>query len=89
MEEVERLYHLLPILQEMSLQNNPLCKRHLARSTIIFRFPTLKTLDGRDITLEERERVDVLFIHDRSLPNPTLPPNVQGKLAILTISCIY
>ncbi|KAH9154748.1 hypothetical protein AeRB84_003209 [Aphanomyces euteiches] len=79
MEEVERLHHLLPILQEMSLLNNPLCKRHLARSTIIFRFPTLKTLDGRDITLEERERVDVLFMHDRSLPNPTLPPSIQAS----------
>ncbi|RHY88295.1 hypothetical protein DYB35_008760 [Aphanomyces astaci] len=39
MEEIERLHLVLPILQEMCIQNNPVTKRHLARSTIIFRYP--------------------------------------------------
>ncbi|KAF0688537.1 Aste57867_19853 [Aphanomyces stellatus] len=77
MEELERLHGLMPILQELWVQNNPVSKRHLARSTIVFRYPSLKSLDGKDITLEERERVEVLFMHDRTLLNPTLPPNVQ------------
>ncbi|EQC34689.1 hypothetical protein SDRG_08006 [Saprolegnia diclina VS20] len=80
LEEVERLQPLIPIVQELWVLNNPLAKRHLCRSTIIYRYSSLKCLDGKDITLEERERVEVLFMHDRTMVAPSLPPAVSAAL---------
>ncbi|KDO34129.1 hypothetical protein SPRG_01399 [Saprolegnia parasitica CBS 223.65] len=80
LEEVERLQPLIPIVQELWVANNPLAKRHLCRSTIIYRYSSLKCLDGKDITLEERERVEVLFMHDRAMVAPSLPPAVSAAL---------
>ncbi|RHZ12911.1 hypothetical protein DYB37_010076, partial [Aphanomyces astaci] len=62
MEEIERLHLVLPILQEMCIQNNPVTKRHLARSTIIFRYPSLKTLDGKDITFSSEQCVYMVTV---------------------------
>ncbi|OQR81027.1 hypothetical protein ACHHYP_16851 [Achlya hypogyna] len=81
LEEVERLQPLIPIVQELWVLNNPLAKRHLCRSTIIYRYSSLKCLDGKDITLEERERVEVLFMHDRTMVAPSLPPAVSSAIA--------
>ncbi|OQR95919.1 hypothetical protein THRCLA_07461 [Thraustotheca clavata] len=81
LEEIERLQPLIPIVQELWVVNNPLAKRHLCRSTIIYRYSSLKCLDGKDITLEERERVEVLFMHDRSMATPSLPPAISNSIA--------
>jgi Leucine-rich repeat (LRR) protein len=54
--ELEKLA-CVPFLLELTLSNNPLARRQLYRPTAIRKLPTLKFVDGREVTMEERERV--------------------------------
>jgi hypothetical protein len=64
--ELSEVDHLLPdrampLLQELSLKNNPLSRKHLYRSTLIRKLPSLTIIDGREITQEEREKTEAIF----------------------------
>ena len=49
----------LPSLTELNFSNCPVCRKQLYRPTLIKKFPALRLLDAKDVTLEERERTEV------------------------------
>ena len=55
--EVDR-FSELPHLMEISLLNNPLTRKPNYRNAIIKRLPALIILDGKEITPEERQRIE-------------------------------
>ena len=60
----------IPFLMELSLNSNPVARKQLFRANCVRRLPTLKFIDGREVTYEERERVELMFVSDtRSLPH--------------------
>lgn len=66
LEEVDRL-SMMPTMIDLRLANNPLTKKHLYRQTVIYKLSFVKYLDGREISADERERVGVLFVHERAV----------------------
>eukprot|EP00949_MAST-11_sp_MAST-11-sp1_P004981 g4981.t1 len=66
--ELDKLANI-PFLMELSLVSNPISRKQLYRANVIRRLPTLKFVDGREVSIEERERVDLMFVNDgRSQP---------------------
>eukprot|EP00742_Colponemidia_sp_Colp-10_P007673 GILJ01008271.1.p1 GENE.GILJ01008271.1~~GILJ01008271.1.p1 ORF type:complete len:1377 (+),score=161.86 GILJ01008271.1:344-4132(+) len=61
--ELEKLAEL-PMLVELTLSSNPVARKQLYRPTLVRKMPTLKYLDGREIIMDERERVEMLFASD-------------------------
>ncbi|KAJ1494090.1 hypothetical protein T484DRAFT_1766595, partial [Baffinella frigidus] len=60
----------LPSVLDLTLSNNPLSRKQLYRATAIQKLQTLKILDNKEISAEERDRVDVLFsMETRSTPS--------------------
>jgi Leucine-rich repeat (LRR) protein len=55
--EVDRLAEL-PHLMEISLMNNPMSRKPNYRNSIIKRLPALIMFDGKEITGDERMRVE-------------------------------
>lgn len=55
--EVDRLSEL-PYLMEIALINNPMTRKPNYRIAIIKRLPALINLDGKDISAEERQRIE-------------------------------
>ena len=51
----------LPSLTELNCSNCPVCRKQLYRPSLIKKFPALRLLDGKDVTMEERERTELLF----------------------------
>jgi hypothetical protein len=56
--EVDRLSEL-PHLMEIALMNNPVARKPNYRNAIIKRLPALIVLDGKEITNEERQRIEL------------------------------
>ncbi|KAG1695276.1 hypothetical protein DVH05_020655 [Phytophthora capsici] len=65
LEEVEKLA-ALPSMVDLRMTNNPLTKKHLYRQHVLYKLNSLKVLDGRDIYSDEKERIDILFLHERA-----------------------
>ena len=61
--EVDKLADL-PHLMEISLMNNPMARKPMYRVAIIKRLPALIILDGKEITPEERSRIEVAGVQD-------------------------
>ena len=57
--EVDRLAEL-PHMMEIALMNNPMARKPNYRNAIIKRLPALIILDGKEITPEERQRVEMI-----------------------------
>ena len=55
--EVDRLSEL-PHLMEIALMNNPVARKPNYRTAIIKRLPALIVLDGKEISPEERQRIE-------------------------------
>ena len=55
--EVDRLAEL-PHLMEISLQNNPMARKPNYRNAIIKRLPSIVVFDGKEITPDERLRIE-------------------------------
>ena len=52
------------------MASNPIARKQLYRANAIRRLPTLKFVDGREVTYEERERVELMFVTDtRTMPH--------------------
>ena len=49
----------LPSLTELNLSTCPVCRKQLYRPTLIKKFPALRLLDAKCVSLEERERTEV------------------------------
>ena len=58
--EIEKVASI-PYLAELTVSNNPVARKQLYRPTLIRKVPTLKKLDGKDVSRDERERVEMLF----------------------------
>jgi len=58
--ELEKL-DALPNLLHIVLANNPVARKQLYRPTLIRKLPTLKLIDAREVSPEERERSDLIF----------------------------
>ncbi|KAL3667330.1 hypothetical protein V7S43_007558 [Phytophthora oleae] len=65
LEEVEKLA-ALPSMVDLRMTNNPLTKKHLYRQHVLYKLNSLKVLDGKDIYSDEKERIDILFLHERA-----------------------
>eukprot|EP00945_MAST-04E_sp_MAST-4E-sp1_P005291 g5291.t1 len=63
MSEIDKLSSI-PFLMELTLANNPVSRKQLYRANVIRRMPTLKIVDGREIGVDERERVELMFVQD-------------------------
>lgn len=55
--EVDRLGEL-PHLMEISLMNNPMARKPNYRNAIVKRLPSLIILDGKEISSDERARME-------------------------------
>lgn len=64
-EEVDKLTSH-SMLIDLRLTNNALTKKHLYRQTVVYKLPSLVSLDNREVAAEERERAAVLFAHERA-----------------------
>ena len=58
----------IPFLMELSLNSNPISRKQLFRANCVRRLPTLKFIDGREVTYEERVRSVSLFCPILFLP---------------------
>ncbi|KAK1932454.1 Leucine-rich repeat-containing protein 9 [Phytophthora citrophthora] len=65
LEEVEKLASL-PSIIDLRMTNNPLTKKHLYRQHVLFKLNSLNVLDGKDIYSDEKERIGILFLHERA-----------------------
>ena len=66
LSELTELDHILPEracpgLQEITVRNNPLSRRHLYRPTLVRKLPSLTVIDGKEVTFEEREKTEQMF----------------------------
>jgi hypothetical protein len=62
--EMERLAYL-PNLMEVNLVNNPVARKQLYRPTAIFHMQSLRLLDSKEVTSDERDRVASLFVMEQ------------------------
>jgi hypothetical protein len=70
---VERLADL-PYLRDLELSGNSLSRKPGYRQAILQKLDKLQVLDGRDVTQEERERIEQMSGVDRTnLPNMYIP----------------
>ena len=70
----------LPSLTELNFSNCPVCRKQLYRPTLIKKFPALRLLDAKDVTLEERERTEVR--------SPDRPPPDCWLIATMMLSLL-
>ncbi|KAF4031863.1 Leucine-rich repeat domain-containing protein [Phytophthora infestans] len=78
-KEVEKLASL-PSMVNLKLVNNPLTKKHLYRQHVLYKLNPLKTLDGKDVYSDEKERIEMLFAaaataSDRGMDNRPVYPS--------------
>ena len=73
--EVER-FSELNYLMELSLMNNPMTRKPQYRMNIIKKLPNLIVLDGKEILMDERSRVESGQMYDSQKP-PALLHNQQ------------
>jgi len=62
--EIDRLVPL-PTLAELVLANNPCARKPLYRPTALRKLLTLRSLDGREVAPDDRERADLLLSSER------------------------
>ncbi|XP_042074127.1 leucine-rich repeat-containing protein 9 isoform X2 [Haplochromis burtoni] len=86
--ELDKL-EALPSLKELSVVGNPVARNSVHRPAVVLRLPQLQVLDGVDITLEERTRVELLnadssvrtpYSHHPGALLPTSEVNLPGLL---------
>ena len=68
---------------ELSLNSNPVARKQLFRANCVRRLPTLKFIDGREVTYEERERVELMFVSEHPSVTTEVVVDRSGK-GILT-----
>lgn len=59
--EVEKLDSIQKLM-ELCLTSNPISKKPMYRASILKRLPSLIILDGKEITYDERERVENVML---------------------------
>ncbi|GMH33137.1 hypothetical protein BSKO_00971 [Bryopsis sp. KO-2023] len=61
-------------LVEISMANNPVCRKQVYRAVVLAKCPTLVSVDNQPVTLEEREYVSSLFAAHPSSGAFTMDP---------------
>ena len=61
--EVDRLADLI-YMMEISLMNNPMTRKPQYRLNIIKKLPNLIVLDSKEITIDERNRIETSQMYD-------------------------
>lgn len=69
--EVDRLAELI-YLMEISLMNNPMTRKPQYRLNIIKKLPNLIVLDGKEITIDERNRIESSQMYDAAKAPPMI-----------------
>lgn len=66
--ELDEVDSLAPLqaLADVRFLNNPVTKKHMYRTSVINKLVALANLDGREVTVDERERATILFAHERA-----------------------
>ena len=78
--ELDRLYDF-ERLEELVLSGNPITRKNMYRLSVIKRLPTLRVLDDKEVTQEERERVEIAqevkqpppLVHLAQMPTTKVP----------------
>mmetsp|Transcript_24695 Transcript_24695/g.21930 ORF Transcript_24695/g.21930 Transcript_24695/m.21930 type:complete len:388 (+) Transcript_24695:144-1307(+) len=65
--DIEKL-ESCPKLMELCLTSNPIYKKPMYRISVVKRLPNLLILDTREITVEERERIESSMMHESKAP---------------------
>lgn len=53
----------LPSICEISLASNAVCRKQLYRIGLVIRFPHIISIDGKEVSNEERQRAHVILIN--------------------------
>jgi len=61
--EIQKLC-VIPFLLELHVPNNPVSRKQMYRPMLVQNMPSLKLIDGKEITVEERERIELMFTPD-------------------------
>lgn len=69
--EVDRLAELV-YLMEISLQNNPMTRKLQYRNNIIRKLQNLIVLDGKEVTMEDRQRIESTNLYDPAKAPPMI-----------------
>jgi Leucine-rich repeat (LRR) protein len=75
-QEIDRLIDL-QYLVEISLQNNPLARKPMYRASIIKKLPNVQIIDSKEISLEERERIEVAIMQGANVGDPKPHPMIH------------
>jgi Leucine-rich repeat (LRR) protein len=93
MGELEKLTELSAYgyLRDISLAFNPVSRKSIYRPTVIHYCPSLITLDGKEISTEERQRSAMFFNQDyyqtnTSSPNVFTSPSPQNNPTAVVVS---
>eukprot|EP01029_Cantina_marsupialis_P011755 TRINITY_DN26150_c0_g1_i1.p1 TRINITY_DN26150_c0_g1~~TRINITY_DN26150_c0_g1_i1.p1 ORF type:complete len:1335 (+),score=239.95 TRINITY_DN26150_c0_g1_i1:107-4111(+) len=81
--EAEKLVSL-PNLVDLVLSGNPLARKQNYRGSVLRRLTSLRFLDGKEITIEERERVEAQMISDRLPFQIHQDPTYHGNIGQLS-----
>lgn len=57
---------VIALNRRLTPQQQPLTKKHLYRQHVLYKLNSLKVLDGKDVYSDEKERIDILFLHERA-----------------------
>ncbi|TPX66556.1 hypothetical protein SpCBS45565_g04405 [Spizellomyces sp. 'palustris'] len=71
--EIEKMK--LPSLIEISLAANAVARKQMYRYALVIRFPQIMGIDGKDVTLEERQRAEMYFMEQCMLREDPSPLN--------------
>jgi hypothetical protein len=74
--EIDRL-SLITSLTELNMVNTPLSRKPNYRTIVIYRCPSLKFLDSREVTYEEKDRVAAMFQSQEAYRPPALQMNAM------------
>lgn len=65
MQDIEKL-KFNDRLMELVIVNNPICRKNMIRASILKRLPRLMSIDGKEITNNERESADMIVNESQS-----------------------
>ncbi|XP_067894912.1 leucine-rich repeat-containing protein 9 isoform X4 [Heterodontus francisci] len=82
--ELEKL-DSLPNLTELSVDGNPVSRKVLYRPFLVFRLTRLQILDGVPVTVDEKERAELLLCeHNAMYSNPPVEAGFSAIVPLLT-----
>lgn len=75
--EIEKMD--LPSILEVTFVNNSICRKQLYRMGLIIKFPTIESIDERSVSLDERQRAQVLFMQQCMLKEDQAVSSIKSS----------